>query len=206
MKAYDLSRYQRLIGVESERITGTFKVLLPVGGRRATVHVTPVEVRIWDSPEKHSGRILHYPDFTAFVDGEDVSIPLHMVNSDKRADVQEAMDELERVLLAVAERAKEGGTEPDRYAMTTITTVAELEALPVGSVVLGKDIGHVRRPVAERIKSRIDPEALWSVDGVHYYMSQTALAVLDHEGTVLFRPDARAALTAAGPTREDTDD
>ena len=74
--------------------------------------------------------------------------------------------------------------------MTTITTVAELEALPVGSVVLGKDIGHVRRPVAERIESRIDPEALWSVDGVHYYMTQTALSVLDHEGTVLYRPDA----------------
>lgn len=111
MKAYDLSRYQRLICVESERITGTFKVLLPVGGRRATVHVSPVDVSIWDSPEKHSGRILHYPDLTAFVDGEDVRIPLHMVNSDKRADVQEVMDELERVVLAVAERAKEGGTD-----------------------------------------------------------------------------------------------
>ena len=80
----------------------------------------------------------------------------------------------------------------------TITTAAELDALPVGSVVLGADLPDIpRRPLGERISPRWDPDARWNVDGRHYYgVTETVLAVLGGAATVLHDPSAPAPSVA----------
>ena len=83
----------------------------------------------------------------------------------------------------------------------TITTAAELDALPVGSVVLGADLPDVpRRPLGERISPRRDPDARWNVDGRHYYgATETVLAVLGGAATVLHDPPAPAPAPSVVP-------
>lgn len=83
----------------------------------------------------------------------------------------------------------------------TITTAAELEALPVGSVVLGADLPDVpRRPLGERISPRWDPDARWNVDGRHYYgATETVLAVLGGAATVLHDPSTPAPAPSVVP-------
>ena len=80
----------------------------------------------------------------------------------------------------------------------TITTAAELDTLPVGSVVLGADHpAEPRRPLGERISARWDPDARWNVDGRHYYgATETVLAVLGGAATVLHDPSAPAPSVA----------
>lgn len=75
-----------------------------------------------------------------------------------------------------------------------ITTAAELDALPVGSVVLGADHpAQPRRALGERISASWDPDARWGVDGRHYYgAAETVLAVLGGAATVLYDPSATA--------------
>ena len=83
----------------------------------------------------------------------------------------------------------------------TIRTAAELDALPVGSVVLGADLPDVpRRPLGERISPRRDPDARWNVDGRHYYgATETVLAVLGGAATVLHDPPAPAPAPSVVP-------
>ena len=83
----------------------------------------------------------------------------------------------------------------------TITTAAELDALPVGSVVLGADHpAEPRRPLGERISARWDPDARWNVDGRHYYgATETVLAVLGGAVTVLHDPAASAPAPSVVP-------
>ena len=80
-----------------------------------------------------------------------------------------------------------------------ITTASELNALPVGSVVLGADLPDVpRRPLGERISPRWDPDARWNVDGRHYYgAAETVLAVLGGAATVLHDPSAPSVVSDA---------
>lgn len=82
-----------------------------------------------------------------------------------------------------------------------ITTAAELDALPVGSVVLGADLPDVpRRPLGERISPRRDPDARWNVDGRHYYgATETVLAVLGGAATVLHDPPGPAPAPSVVP-------
>lgn len=93
-----------------------------------------------------------------------------------------------------------------------ITTAAELDALPVGSVVLGEDPtegggvfgadhpGVSRRPLGERIFPRWDPDARWNVDGRHYYgATETVLAVLGGEATVIHDPSVPAPAPSVVP-------
>ena len=81
----------------------------------------------------------------------------------------------------------------------TITTAAELDALPAGSVVLGADHpAEPRRSLGERISARWDPDARWNVDGRHYYgAAETVLAVLGGAATVLHDPSAPAPAPSA---------
>ena len=83
----------------------------------------------------------------------------------------------------------------------TITTAAELDALPTGSVVLGADHpAEPRRPLGERISARWDPDARWNVDGRHYYgATETVLAVLGGAVTVLHDPAASAPAPSVVP-------
>ena len=87
----------------------------------------------------------------------------------------------------------------------TIRTAAELDALPVGSVVLGADHpAEPRRPLGERISPRWDPDARWNVDGRHYYgATETVLAVLGGAVTVLHDPAAPVPAPSAATARHE---
>ena len=90
----------------------------------------------------------------------------------------------------------------------TITTAAELDALPVGSVVLGADHpAEPRRSLGERISASWDPDARWGVDGRHYYgAAETVLAVLGGAATVLYDPSTPAPAPSAAPAPLDLDE
>ena len=87
----------------------------------------------------------------------------------------------------------------------TIRTAAELDALPVGSVVLGADHpAEPRRSLGERISAAWDPDARWGVDGRHYYgAAETVLAVLGGAATVLHDPSAPAPAPSAATARHE---
>ncbi|QDZ15794.1 hypothetical protein [Humibacter ginsenosidimutans] len=98
--AYDMSQFQRIIGVENGRVTGLFHVL---STKRGDYHVKPVDVTVWDDNEHHSGRVLYSSDLTAFVRDGDVDIPPHMIATEKHADVLDAMGAMEAAILAATE-------------------------------------------------------------------------------------------------------
>lgn len=105
MKAFDLSKYQRLIGVESDRIRGNFYALATKPGERIWIH--PTDITIWD--EHHlSGRTLYSGDLSGSVEDGVATISKHMVNSSKLADVEDAWDEMLAVLVLVAETFEAG--------------------------------------------------------------------------------------------------
>jgi hypothetical protein len=75
----------------------------------------------------------------------------------------------------------------------TVTTAAELDALPVGSVVMSTTVRAGRRAIGERISEAYDPDATWRIDSRHYYTLEAAHAVLDGSATVIYRPTERSA-------------
>lgn len=104
LDAFELTAHQRLICVEGGRVTGIFWVLKTRVGR---FHVKPVDVSVWDSDEHNSGRILYSDDLTAFVTGDEVDIPPHMVTPSKHDDVLDAMADMEAAILAATKAWKE---------------------------------------------------------------------------------------------------
>ena len=102
MSAYDLSRYQRLIGVDGGRVTGTFWATTPVGGKDRSTIVETVDVLVWHDDEHTSARVLRSGDLSASIQDGDVDLRLHMIADDRRADVQDAWDEMVDALSAVA--------------------------------------------------------------------------------------------------------
>lgn len=105
MKAFDLSRYQRLIGVESERIRGNFYALsTEVGGR---IWIYPTNVTIWDE-RRLTGRTLFSGDFAASVRSGLPRISKHMINPSLLAAVEDVWDEMLAVLVLVTETFEAG--------------------------------------------------------------------------------------------------
>ena len=103
IKAYDLSKYQRIIGNDGSRIQGNWHTLI---NKRGEVLITPIEVTFWDEG-RYSGRIFYPRDLTAWIRADDtVDIPKHMVTESKWAEVEDAWDELVAVIRAVAEEAR----------------------------------------------------------------------------------------------------
>ncbi|WP_405373344.1 MULTISPECIES: hypothetical protein [unclassified Microbacterium] len=99
MKSFDLSRYQRIVGVESVRISGNFYALATGHGER--IWIRPTDVTIWDE-HHHSGRNLYSGDFAGSVKSGLASISKHMVESSLLADVEDVWDEMLAVLVLVA--------------------------------------------------------------------------------------------------------
>lgn len=103
-RAFDLGRFQRIVGVEGPRVRGNFTALAVQPD--ATVHVSPLDVTIYD--EHRSGGIsLHHGDLSATVrpDGE-VEIPDHMIRERVRYDVADVRAEMESAIRLVAEAAQ----------------------------------------------------------------------------------------------------
>lgn len=101
MKGHDLSKHQRLVYVKGPRVSGTFWVV----GRTKPgqeVWVKAVDVTIFDSPERHSGRTLSSRDLTASVKDGVAHLRERSITPDLLADVQDVWDEMKEVLVAAA--------------------------------------------------------------------------------------------------------
>jgi hypothetical protein len=98
MSAYDMSRYQRIIAVDSGRITGKFEVT--ARDRESEAWATAIEVTVWDE-NRYSGRMLYSNDLTGSVKDGVAKLSKHMVGSNKLADVEEVWDEMLAALVAV---------------------------------------------------------------------------------------------------------
>lgn len=109
-RAYDMSRYQRVIGTEG-RISGTWIVLSARG--RDRVCIRPYDVTIYDETHR-SGRILGRDDLLAWVRGDEVDVPKHMVRDHVRDEVDEVWNELTELLKLIARAFVNGPREPDR--------------------------------------------------------------------------------------------
>ena len=92
-KGHDMSRHWRMVAVDGGRVTGTWWVTRP--DRRGEVHVKPIDVTIWNGPERHWGRFCtDTRGLTAFVKGAELSIPEHMIRGPWRDDALAALDEV----------------------------------------------------------------------------------------------------------------
>lgn len=96
MKAFDMSRYQRLIGVSDGPVTGTFKVSPPLHSGHGTVESH--DVVIWD--EDRGGLVLHSNDMTCFI--VDGVARLVFYNLDKEADILAAWPDIKLAVEAAA--------------------------------------------------------------------------------------------------------
>ena len=120
MKAYDMSRYKRVIGTDG-RISGSWVVLQgrqPRDGEQQEYIVSPIDVTIYDE-SRSFGRVLYPSDLTAWVceDGS-VSLAKHRIAERIRPEVEEVWDEmvelLELIMRAFIDGPREAVTEsPD---------------------------------------------------------------------------------------------
>lgn len=101
MKAYPLSRYQRLVGISGGLVTGTFKVLRARVGDRAWVET--VDVTVSDDEDHRSGIVLYSGDLTASVENGVADLRDYMIHPDtKRAAVLAAEDAMRAALVGAA--------------------------------------------------------------------------------------------------------
>lgn len=110
-RAYDMGKFWRLVSVDGGRVIGTFWVSVPEGDREG--HVKTVDVTVWDGPQRNWGRVLYSHSLTAFVKGDEVRIPEHMIDKEVRADVLDAMDDMQNAV-RLSVRAAEAVIEIDR--------------------------------------------------------------------------------------------
>lgn len=100
-KAYDMSKYQRIVAWEGNRIRGDFKVLDSKDGSEKWVK--PIDVTIYVDDNHSWGRCVYYDDFTASVKSGTVNLPKHMISERVLFDVEDAWDEMVEALKAVSE-------------------------------------------------------------------------------------------------------
>lgn len=112
VKAFDMGRTWRLVGVEGGRVTGTFWVALDPDQKRAT-HVKTVDVTVWADDQKTWGRTLYSDSLTSFVEGGDIDIPEHMIREQVRHDVLDAMDDMRSAIRAAVDAASPEEGAPD---------------------------------------------------------------------------------------------
>lgn len=101
VKAYDLTKFQRLIGVDSKRVTGKFMVLgFPDRAERNGLWISAIDVVVW-SEDKSWGQGLTLNDLTTLVE-EGVEPDLSIREENRNATVAEVRDEMIAALRAVA--------------------------------------------------------------------------------------------------------
>lgn len=107
VKAYDMGQFQRLVSVESERVSGMFRVLSLKNERQESL-VWPIDLTLWMGPEgdrRYWGRTYGPSDFDAKVKAGSVEIDPRRVPKNKRAEVEEVIEELKAAILAASEGA-----------------------------------------------------------------------------------------------------
>jgi len=108
MRAFDLGKYQRLVGFDGGRITGNFAVLLSPKGKESWVRAH--DVVIWDEGH-HSGRVLYSNDLTGSVKDGVADLSKHMISESKLADVEDVWEQMMEVMVACVEAARREGGE-----------------------------------------------------------------------------------------------
>ena len=110
MNAYDMSEYEKVIGVSDGRITGSFVALVPAHRtkRDRRIWITALDVVIWDEGHR-SGRAFYSNDMKGSVLDGKAEISKRMIAPDRLADAEEVWDELHRVFEAVAAVALSSG-------------------------------------------------------------------------------------------------
>lgn len=108
MKAYDMSRHQRVIGTDG-RISGTWVVLSAKSGE---VLIKPHEVTIYDETRTY-GRVLWPDSLTAWVRDGEVHVPKHMIRDETRFEVEDAWGELIKLLELIAQAFFDGPRAPE---------------------------------------------------------------------------------------------
>lgn len=114
MKAYDMGRFQRLVGGESERASGMFRTLSMKDDRNETL-VWPIDLTLWMGEEGYRrrwGRTYGPDDFSAKVKDGVVELDPQRVPATKRAEVEEVLEELKALILAVSQAACYQETDP----------------------------------------------------------------------------------------------
>jgi len=105
VRAYDMSRFQRIISTDGGRIRGSFRALT-TGKHGDEVLIWPIEVTV-EFDGGTWGQMLYSHDMTATVRGQEVDIPKHMIAERKLATIEDAWDDMTAALLAVATVARE---------------------------------------------------------------------------------------------------
>lgn len=100
---HDMSRYWRLVSVDAGPVTGTFWVSRP-GWRGAFVQA--VRVTLWINTRRTRGCVV--TDMIAWVKGDEVDLPEHMIDPRVRADVLDRLDDVKAAVLAAARAFKWG--------------------------------------------------------------------------------------------------
>ena len=99
MKAFDMSKYQRVIGSEG-RVSGKWCVSGGVGRNPDHLYVTPIDVTVFDET-KSWGRVFYGGDFTLTVEDGVVEFSGPR-NVSKMADIEECRAEFDVTVLLVA--------------------------------------------------------------------------------------------------------
>jgi hypothetical protein len=108
-QGYDMGRFQRIVGGDSDRITGVWRVLNSdpqnERGKNESL-IWPIDVTTWDSPDHRSGMTFSGEDFSARIKGGAVEVSDYRLASNRKAELHSVMDELVPLLLVVAEAAR----------------------------------------------------------------------------------------------------
>lgn len=125
VQAYDMGRFWRLVSVDGGRVTGTFWVSHNADGEPHSVR--SVDVTVW-ADEQHSwGRTLYSDSLTAFISGDEIRIPKHMIRERVRDDVLDAMDAMTNAIRLAVAAAAEAGAAMTVPAHTNTTNAAEVD-------------------------------------------------------------------------------
>jgi len=100
MKAFDLSKYQRVIGSDG-RVSGSWKVLGGVGRDPEHLYITPIDVTVYDETRSW-GRVFYSGDFTLTVQDGVVELSGPRDES-KMHDIRDAQTEFDATVLMVAD-------------------------------------------------------------------------------------------------------
>jgi len=115
MHAFDMSEYEKVIGVSDGRITGNFVALVPTtrDGKDRRIWITALDVTIWDE-DRRCGRCFYSNDMKGSVLNGVAEISKRMIAPDRLADAEEVWDELLAVFVAVAEATVPSTTEQEQ--------------------------------------------------------------------------------------------
>jgi hypothetical protein len=118
MRAFDMSKYQRIIATEG-RIRGDWKVLGGVGRNPENLIVVPIDVVIYDH-DRRSGRCFYSNDFHVTIEDGKVNLRVDGADKFKMLEIEDVRADFDATMMLVAQAYKEGVgsvVEPEVFSM-----------------------------------------------------------------------------------------